>query len=205
MGQEFLEDDERPGRPVEVITEDKVVLVEELVLSDRRLKITAQSGVKCVKCDTVTHRGCLKYLKNVTIIDSDLIVCCEDVPVIPVGCDSDSPFFDAIDHQADDNKKQKDMLIKELYDKIDLLNEKIKFLHEKGDTSAAIKTSTIKTTGSTVTMDSPKNKNKLGNTEQNSNQRCLTTTIQGYFTTTSSSRYTSGTNETQIQRHNQSS
>nr|CAI5823234.1 unnamed protein product [Callosobruchus analis] len=71
------------------------------------------------------------------------------------------------------------MLIKELYDKIDLLNEKIKFLHEKGDTSAAIKTSTIKTTGSTVTMDSPKNKNKLGNTEQNSNQRCLTTTIQG--------------------------
>nr|CAI5819234.1 unnamed protein product [Callosobruchus analis] len=93
-----------------------------------------------------------------------------------------------IDHQADDNKvdvrifhyivKQKDMLIKELYDKIDLLNENIKFLHEKGDTSAAIKTSTIKTTGSTVTMDSPKNKNKLGNTEQNSNQRCLTT-IQG--------------------------
>nr|CAI5863415.1 unnamed protein product [Callosobruchus analis] len=36
--QEFLEDDERPGQPVEVITEDKVALVEELVLSDRRLK-----------------------------------------------------------------------------------------------------------------------------------------------------------------------
>nr|CAI5832631.1 unnamed protein product [Callosobruchus analis] len=32
MGQEFLEDDERPGRPVEVIAEDKVALVEELVL-----------------------------------------------------------------------------------------------------------------------------------------------------------------------------
>nr|CAI5864485.1 unnamed protein product [Callosobruchus analis] len=30
MGQEFLEDDERPGRPVEMITEDKVALVEEL-------------------------------------------------------------------------------------------------------------------------------------------------------------------------------
>nr|CAI5844001.1 unnamed protein product [Callosobruchus analis] len=38
IGHEFLEDDERPGRPVEVITEDKVALVEELVLSDRRLK-----------------------------------------------------------------------------------------------------------------------------------------------------------------------
>nr|CAI5834752.1 unnamed protein product [Callosobruchus analis] len=39
MGQKFLEDDERPGRPVKVITEDKVALVEELVLSDRRLKV----------------------------------------------------------------------------------------------------------------------------------------------------------------------
>nr|CAI5833981.1 unnamed protein product [Callosobruchus analis] len=31
--------DERSGRPVEVITGDKVALVEELVLSDRRLKL----------------------------------------------------------------------------------------------------------------------------------------------------------------------
>nr|CAI5865571.1 unnamed protein product [Callosobruchus analis] len=37
MGQEFLEDDERPKRPVEVIMEDKVALVEEVVLSNRRL------------------------------------------------------------------------------------------------------------------------------------------------------------------------
>nr|CAI5844019.1 unnamed protein product [Callosobruchus analis] len=39
VGQEFLEDDERPERPVEVITEDKVVLLEELALSDRRYSI----------------------------------------------------------------------------------------------------------------------------------------------------------------------
>nr|CAI5842618.1 unnamed protein product [Callosobruchus analis] len=39
MGQEFFEDDERPGSPVEVITVDKVALVEELVLNDRRLKV----------------------------------------------------------------------------------------------------------------------------------------------------------------------
>nr|CAI5839155.1 unnamed protein product [Callosobruchus analis] len=39
MGQEFLEDDERPGRPVEVITEDKVALVDVLVLSNRCLKV----------------------------------------------------------------------------------------------------------------------------------------------------------------------
>nr|CAI5845404.1 unnamed protein product [Callosobruchus analis] len=34
MGQEYLEDEERTGQPMEVITEDKVALVEELVLSD---------------------------------------------------------------------------------------------------------------------------------------------------------------------------
>nr|CAI5863761.1 unnamed protein product [Callosobruchus analis] len=34
MGQEFLDDDERPGYPVEVITGDKMDLVEELVLNE---------------------------------------------------------------------------------------------------------------------------------------------------------------------------
>nr|CAI5849363.1 unnamed protein product [Callosobruchus analis] len=40
MGQEFLEDDERSGRPVEVTTEDKVALVEELVLEMTKLSDT---------------------------------------------------------------------------------------------------------------------------------------------------------------------
>nr|CAI5843082.1 unnamed protein product [Callosobruchus analis] len=39
MGQESIEDDERPGRPVDVILEVKVALVEKLVLSNRRLKV----------------------------------------------------------------------------------------------------------------------------------------------------------------------
>lgn len=39
MGQESLEDDARTGRPVEVITEDIVAIVEEVVLRDRRLKV----------------------------------------------------------------------------------------------------------------------------------------------------------------------
>nr|CAI5835327.1 unnamed protein product [Callosobruchus analis] len=38
MDQEFLEDDEIPGRPVEM-TIHKVPVVEELILSDRRLKL----------------------------------------------------------------------------------------------------------------------------------------------------------------------
>jgi hypothetical protein len=34
MGQESLEDDARSGRPVEVFTDDNIVLVEELVVHD---------------------------------------------------------------------------------------------------------------------------------------------------------------------------
>lgn len=39
MRQKSLDDDARPGQPVEVITEDKVTLVEKLVLSDWHLKV----------------------------------------------------------------------------------------------------------------------------------------------------------------------
>lgn len=39
MGQESLEDDARTGRTVEVVTDDKIALVEDLVLGDRRLKV----------------------------------------------------------------------------------------------------------------------------------------------------------------------
>nr|CAI5865531.1 unnamed protein product [Callosobruchus analis] len=39
MGQAFLENDEEPGRPVKVITKDKMALVEELVPSDRQRRL----------------------------------------------------------------------------------------------------------------------------------------------------------------------
>lgn len=39
LGQESLEDVERPGRPIEVITPQQISIIEELVLEDRRLKV----------------------------------------------------------------------------------------------------------------------------------------------------------------------
>jgi hypothetical protein len=36
MGQEWLEDDAKSGRPVEVIRDDNIALVEAMILSDRR-------------------------------------------------------------------------------------------------------------------------------------------------------------------------
>nr|CAI5831234.1 unnamed protein product [Callosobruchus analis] len=99
----------------------------------------ALSGPKCVKCDTVTHAGCVKYLKHAVILDSERIICCDDT-INPTSADGDSEFFDAVAQQASDNKvdirifnyiiKQKDVLIKELYNKIDLLNQKVKYLED---------------------------------------------------------------------------
>lgn len=39
LGQESLEDDERLGRPIEVLTPQNISIIEELVLQDRRLKV----------------------------------------------------------------------------------------------------------------------------------------------------------------------
>lgn len=61
MGQEFLEDDARPAWPVEVITENKMVLVEKLVLSDRRLIIKKMKEVIQLS-DTTVHWILLDYL-----------------------------------------------------------------------------------------------------------------------------------------------
>nr|CAI5826966.1 unnamed protein product [Callosobruchus analis] len=74
MGQEFLEDDERPGRPVEVITEDKVALVEKLVLSDRRFKTKEVAEIIKISGTTVRrilhgHLGMQKRQDTVSDLD----------------------------------------------------------------------------------------------------------------------------------------
>nr|CAI5853327.1 unnamed protein product [Callosobruchus analis] len=49
MGQEFLEDDKRPGRPVEVIPEDQVALVEELVQERQQNQIKNSIKTRAIK------------------------------------------------------------------------------------------------------------------------------------------------------------
>ena len=38
-GRDFLEDDPRPGRPVDVISQEMIDHVERLALNDRRIKV----------------------------------------------------------------------------------------------------------------------------------------------------------------------
>ncbi|KAK5645169.1 hypothetical protein RI129_006469 [Pyrocoelia pectoralis] len=45
----------------------------------RKCKNTAQSGLKCVRCDSVSHASCVKLLKNIRRIDDKTIDCCNTV------------------------------------------------------------------------------------------------------------------------------
>lgn len=61
MGQETFEDDVRSGWPVEVITKDKVVLMEELVLNDQHLKVKEMAAMTNLS-DTIARRILQNYL-----------------------------------------------------------------------------------------------------------------------------------------------
>lgn len=105
----------------------------------RKCKIVAMSGPKCCRCDTVTHNGCVKYLKNVIHINSGEIVCCANEDLTSNEAVTNTINGVEADHMR--GKKvdgdlfpyiiqQKDILIKELYDKIHLLHNQIELLNE---------------------------------------------------------------------------
>nr|CAH7749266.1 unnamed protein product [Callosobruchus chinensis] len=84
--------------------------------------------------------GCVVYLKNVTVLDNEQIICCNDKTSEKTDPDGDSEFFDALAQQAVDFKvdirifnyiiKQKDQLVRELYDKIEILKINNKLLED---------------------------------------------------------------------------
>ncbi|KAK5647551.1 hypothetical protein RI129_002443 [Pyrocoelia pectoralis] len=57
-------------------TSDKSIAV---IKTCKKCKNHAQSGLKCIKCETVSHVSCAKLLKNVIKIDDKFINCCEGV------------------------------------------------------------------------------------------------------------------------------
>lgn len=87
------------------------------------------------------HYGCVKYLKGIVTVDSEKIVCCDNLTdsASVVDSECDSLFLEAMgDISGPDKKvdikifnyivKQKDTLIQELRDKIDILNKHIGLL-----------------------------------------------------------------------------
>lgn len=96
----------------------------------KRCKKQTISGYKCKYCSSVYHPSCARY-SNIKFINDDTIICCEedkgssvvDLNVLDFNDGNNSVVFKYI-------IQQKDILIKELYDKIDLLNDKIRLLHD---------------------------------------------------------------------------
>ncbi|CAH1099999.1 unnamed protein product [Psylliodes chrysocephalus] len=93
-------------------------------------------GIKCINCDNCFHPNCAK-MKNLKVVDDNLVIYCEKVDQNIV--ESDTAFFDALEVFAcDDNKvdinfvryivNQKDELIKEMRNKINILNKQIVLL-----------------------------------------------------------------------------
>ncbi|KAF5275233.1 hypothetical protein FQR65_LT04267 [Abscondita terminalis] len=44
----------------------------------KNCKNVPKSGYKCIKCASVIHPGCVKYLKSARILDEKQIICCEN-------------------------------------------------------------------------------------------------------------------------------
>lgn len=41
-----------------------------------RCKNPARTGIRCVRCGKVSHKSCLKIIKNVKFLDDDTVICC---------------------------------------------------------------------------------------------------------------------------------
>lgn len=93
----------------------------------KKCKNVPRSGLKCVKCSAIMHPGCVKYLKNVKLIDDKHIDCCES-----------DPSYEDVDHVVDIRDErdcsnvevnklllEKDIVIKSLKETVNALKEQI--------------------------------------------------------------------------------
>lgn len=106
------------------------------VINCKKCKSKVINDVKCTECKSSFHRSCAKLL-NLKISDQNSVNCC--VKLTQTEEDVDVAFFDAVEGIIDSNNKidvrffnyiikQKDLLINELREKINILNNQIEFL-----------------------------------------------------------------------------
>lgn len=99
-------------------------------------KNAVKNTIKCSKCANIFHHSCAKSVKNVSFVSESEIICC--------GVNDSSArndyCFSALEAMTVNNKvdinivnymlSQKDIIINEMQDKIDILNNQIKLLYE---------------------------------------------------------------------------
>lgn len=119
----------------------------ETVNNCTRCKNPARTGIKCVRCGKVSHKSCLKMLKNVKFLEDDKVVCCPDLSD-EQACNMDKPSVTSLDGESSPNLslvddvlmpkisyleeiiRQKDLIISNQSIAITALNEQIILLKE---------------------------------------------------------------------------
>ncbi|KAJ8948139.1 hypothetical protein NQ317_000182 [Molorchus minor] len=138
----------------------------------KRCKSNVVNAIKCRNCENSYHLSCAKLCTNVKFSDSGEIICCEIL-----NPESDNGFFDALDELSSTGKKvdmpifsyiikQKDLIIQELREKIDLLHKHIDMLNiinQHKSNSEESQLAKVKTSSNTKTIS---NKN-TNNTDKN--------------------------------------
>lgn len=103
----------------------------------KKCKAKLINGVRCVRCSDCYHPSCAKLISRIKFLDAETIVCCATADDCESGQRSVDEKYKVLPDNADIKQLygyiiyQKDLLIKELYDKIDLLQDKIQILEEK--------------------------------------------------------------------------
>lgn len=100
----------------------------------RRCKGAVQSGLKCINCGIVSHKSCLKIMKNVQFIDDKTVSCCDGGPEdvkrkgdSGAGINCDDPDKIRIKYLEELNK-QKDLVIANQAIAIKSLQEQVELL-----------------------------------------------------------------------------
>ncbi|CAH1106311.1 unnamed protein product [Psylliodes chrysocephalus] len=104
-----------------------------------RCKKTVTTGIKCIKCGTLSHNSCLKSLKTVTFLSDGSVICCSDpdnsnnLSEVPKVQSKVQEIIESRDNSVDkitikyleELMKQKDITIKNQEVAITALNEQI--------------------------------------------------------------------------------
>lgn len=97
----------------------------------KRCKVKTVNGLKCQSCDNVFHPSCAKWSNYVQFISDEVIVCCaEKIDVSQEQDEVISPEDKVNNRLLNYVLEQKDIIINELRNEINLLKDKIKLMEE---------------------------------------------------------------------------
>lgn len=125
-----------------------------LIVKCKRCKSKTVNGYKCQVCSSVFHPSCAKLMNNITFISDDTIICCDILDKVSQDSERDQPIMEDFELSEEENVsfrvfnyiiKQKNIIIKELYSKLELLSDKVRLLENIRVLESQLKTEAVTT------------------------------------------------------------